>query len=134
VALPGSGADAEAAVLALAAGVAAAGEAGGGALARCAAVTGGTALPDARAALDRELAQLLVRMQARAALRASCFCDCAGLLSAKQMVSFAYRNPAMPWSGACVAGGAGGVAGERAAGGRAAAGRAGRGGGGRARG
>ena len=65
--LPAAGEDAEAAVLALASAAAAA----GAALERCRRVTGGTALPDARAVVDRELAQLAVRMQARAALSPS---------------------------------------------------------------
>jgi len=69
--LPAAGEDAEAAVLALASAAAAAGAAAGAALERCRRVTGGTALPDARAVVDRELAQLAVRMQARAALSPS---------------------------------------------------------------
>ncbi|KAK9845796.1 hypothetical protein WJX81_002638 [Elliptochloris bilobata] len=62
--LPAAAEDAEAAVLALAGAAAAGGAAAGRALERCRAVSGGSTLPDARAVVDRELAQLAQRMQA----------------------------------------------------------------------
>lgn len=63
--LPAAAEDAEAAVLALAGAAATGGAAAAAALERCGGVSGGTALPDARAVVDRELAQLAQRMQAR---------------------------------------------------------------------